>query len=79
MEFYKDAVIIMEREVDLPSLESTCIPNVFRDRTWAPFLSSLVDVHHVLVWEFFSNVVVEGDRLNCWVRGKDFIVSALSI
>ena len=66
MEFYKDAVIIMEREVDLPSLESTCIPNVFKDRTWAPVLCSLVDVHLVLVWEFFSNVVVEGDHLNCW-------------
>ena len=32
-EYYKDAVIIMEREVDLPSLENTSILDVFRDHT----------------------------------------------
>ena len=63
--FYKDAVIIVEREVDLPSLENTCIPDVFKECTWAPLLTGSVDVHHVLVREFFSNVVVKGDRLNC--------------
>ncbi|KAL0010987.1 hypothetical protein SO802_006095 [Lithocarpus litseifolius] len=78
-EFYKDVVIIVEKEVDLPSFESTCILNVFRDRTWAPFLTSLVDVHHVLVQEFFLNAVVKGNHLNCWVRGKEFTLSAVSI
>ena len=63
--FYKDAVIIVEREVDLPSLENTCIPDVFKECTWAPLLTGSVDVHHVLVQEFFSNAVVKGDRLNC--------------
>ena len=63
--FYKDAVIIVEREVDLPSLKNTCIPDVFKECTWAPLLTGSVDVHHVLVQEFFSNAVVKGDRLNC--------------
>ena len=78
-EFYKDAVIIMERDVDFGSLEGTFIPNVFRDRTWAPLLTCLVDVHHILIREFFSNAIVEGDHLNCWVRGKEFTILAMSI
>ena len=32
-DFYKEAVIIVEREVDLGSLENTFILNVFRDLT----------------------------------------------
>ena len=65
--------------MDLPSLKNTCISDVFKDRTWAPFLTGSVDVQHVLVQEFFSNAVVKGDHLNCWVKGKEFIVPALSI
>ena len=78
-EYYKDAVIIVERKVNLPSLKSTFILDVFRDRTWAPLLIGSVDVHHVLVREFFSNAVVEGDHVNYWVRGKEFTISAMSI
>ena len=63
-EYYKDAVIIVEREVDLPSLENTFILNVF-SHTSAPLLLGSVDVHHILVREFFLNAVVEGDHLNC--------------
>lgn len=76
---YKDVVIIVQREVDLPSLKSIFIPDVFKNCTWAPLLTGSVDVHHILVWEFFSNAVMEGDHLNCWVRGKEFTVSAMSI
>ena len=77
-EYYKDAVIIVEMEVDLRSLESTIIPEVFRDCTWAPLLIGSVDVHHILVRDFL-NAIVEGDHLNCWVRGKEFTISAMSI
>ena len=78
-EYYKDAIIIVEREVDLPSLKGTFIPNMFRDHTWAPLLTGSLDVHHILVWKFFSNAIMEGNHLNCWVKGKEFIVSAMSI
>jgi len=64
-EYYKDAIIIVEREVDLPYLESTFNPDVFRDRTWAPLLIGSVYVHHILVREFFLNAIVEGYHLNC--------------
>ena len=39
---------------------------MFRDCIWAPLLTSSMDVHHVLVREFFLNAIVEGDHLNCW-------------
>ena len=32
-EFYKEAISIVKREVDLKSLESTFIPDVFKDHT----------------------------------------------
>ena len=70
---------LLWREVDFGSLEGTFTPNVFRDRTWNPPLTCLVDVHHILIWEFFLNAIVEGDHLNCWVRGKEFTISAMSI
>ena len=49
LEYYKDAIIIVERKVNLPSLKSTFILDVFRDCTWAPLLTGSVDVHHILV------------------------------
>ena len=65
--------------MDLRSLEDTFIPDVLKDYTWVPLLIGLVDVHHILVWEFFLNAIVEGDHLNCWVRGKEFTISTMSI
>lgn len=64
-EFYKEVVIIVEREVDLESLKSTSIPNVFKDHTWAPFLTSLVEVHDILIQKFLSNALMERDHFNC--------------
>lgn len=79
LEFYKKAVIIVERKVDLESLESTFIPNVFKDHTWAPLLTGLVEVHDILIQNFLSNTLVEGNHLNCWVKGKEFSISTMSI
>ncbi|KAK9988628.1 hypothetical protein SO802_028867 [Lithocarpus litseifolius] len=69
----------MEKEVDFESLESTFIPNMFKDRTWAFLLTGLVAVHNILIREFFLNAIMEGDHLNCWVRGKEFTILAMSI
>ena len=49
LEYYKDAIIIVEREVNLPSLEGIFIPDVFKDPTWAPLLTGSMYVHHILV------------------------------
>ena len=78
-EFYKEVVIIVEREVDLKSLECTFIPDMFRDRSWAFLLIGLVEVHNILIQEFFSNALVEEDHLNCWVKGKEFSILTMSI
>ena len=36
---YKDKMIIMERVVQMESLEDTFIPEVFKDRTWTKLLN----------------------------------------
>ena len=36
---YKRATIIMERVVKLETLEDTCIPEVFKERTWTKLLN----------------------------------------
>ena len=65
--------------MDLRSLEDTFIPDVLKDYTWVPLLIGSVDVHHILVREFFLNAIVEEDHLNCWVRRKEFTIFAMSI
>ena len=39
-DWYKDKTIIMERVVQLESLEGTFIPKVFKERTWTKLLNS---------------------------------------
>lgn len=77
-EFYKEVMIIVERKVDLESLESTFILCVFRDHTWAPLLTGLVQVHDILIQKFLLNALVEGDHLYRWVRGNEFSISTMS-
>ena len=72
-------MIIVEREVNLESLSYTFIPEVFRDRVWGPFLTGFGIVYDPLIREFFSNAIMEGDQLNCWIRGTKFSVSPTSI
>jgi len=77
-EYYKDVVIIVERGVDLVSLENTFIPKVFWERTWTKLLNPSGDVYDCIIKEFFANAFVE-DHLNCWVQGKEFTISRESI
>ena len=65
---YKDKTIIMERVVQLESLEGTFIPKVFIERTWTKLLNPVGVVYLEIIKEFFSNAVVNGDRIECWVR-----------
>ena len=72
---YKRATIIMERVVQLETLEDTFIPEVFKERTWTirEFFYSKI------IREFFSNATMEGDHINCWVRHKEFVITKDSI
>ena len=62
---YKDKTIIMGRVVQLESLEGTFIPEVFKERTWTKLLNPVGVVYLEIIKEFFSNAVVNGDRIKC--------------
>ena len=76
---YKRAIIIMERVVRMETLEDTCIPDVFKERTWTKLLNPSGNVYSKIIKEFFSNASVDGDHINCWVRHKEFVITRESI
>ena len=72
---YKDKMIIMERVVQLESLEGTFIPEVFKERTWTKLLNPNGVIYLEIIKEFFPNAVMDGDRIECWVRHKEFVIT----
>ena len=68
----------MERVVKLETLEDTFIPEVFKERTWTKLLNFVRVVYSEII-EFFLNATVEGDRIDCWVRHKEFVITSDSI
>ena len=72
---YNKATIIMERVVQLESLTDTFIPKVFKERTWTKLLNSVGIVYSEIIKEFFSNAAVDGDRIECWVRHKEVVIT----
>ena len=76
---YKDKTIIMERVVQLESLEGTFIPEVFKERICTKLLNPIRVVYLEITKEFFSNAVVNGDRIKYWVRHKEFVITRDSI
>ena len=76
---YKNASIFLERTVDIESLKDTFISEVFKEKTWTKLLNPMGDVYDCIIREFFANAFVEGDHINCWVRGREFTVSRDSI
>ena len=62
---YNKATIVMERVVQLESIEDTFIPEVFKERTWTKLLNPVGVVYSEIIKEFFSNATVEGDTINC--------------
>ena len=76
---YKWAPIILERTVDLDSLEGTFILDVFKGGTWTKLLNPRGDVFEIIIREFFANAIVEGDHINYWLRGKEFSIMKESI
>ena len=61
---YNDKTIIMERVVQMESLEDTFIPEVFKDRTWTKLLNPSGVVYSEIFKEFFSNANVEENHIN---------------
>ena len=71
-QFYEKAPIIQERFVDLVDLKDSFIPSCFQDRGWEKLLSDLPRVCEPLIREFYANVVLREDEINCWIRGHEF-------
>ena len=72
---YKRATIIMERVVQLDTLEDMFIPDVFKESTWMKLLTLTGNVYSKIIKEFFSNASVDKDQINCWVRHKEFVIT----
>ena len=77
--YYKRALIIMERVVAMETIENTFIPEVFKERTQTKLLNPVGKVYPKIVIEFFANAFVGGERINCWLRGRAFSVTRESI
>ena len=72
---YKGATIIMKRVVNLESLEDTFILEVFKERTWTKLLNPVEVVYSEIIRELFSNAAIDGDRIECWVNNKEFVIT----
>ena len=72
---YKRALIVRKRFVDLKALEGTFILDVFKERTWTKLFNLMGNVFEDIICEFFTNAIVEGDHINCWLRRREFFVS----
>ena len=72
---YNKATIIMERVVQLKSLKDTFILEVFKERTWTKLLNPVRVVYSEIINVFFTNAAVDGDRIECWVRHKEFVTT----
>ena len=72
---YKGATIIMERVANLESLEGTFILEVFKVKTWTKILNPFKVVYLEIMREFFSNAAIDGDRIECWVRHNEFVIT----
>ena len=73
--YFWDAPLLVEKVVDQSSLLDTNIPTWFATKDWNFILSNLEDAYENLVKEFDANAIVEGEEINCWVRGKRFSVT----
>ena len=71
--------IIEERCVDLVDLKDIFTPTYFEGRDWEKLLSGLPGVCEPLIIEFYSNVKIREDELDCWVRGHEFTLDAHDI
>ena len=60
-------------------LKDTFIPTCFEGRGWEKLLSGLPGVCEPLIREFYSNVKIKEDELDCWVRGLEFTLDAHDI
>ena len=52
---------------------------VFKERMCSKLLNLMGKVYEEIIWEFYANAIVEGDRINCWLKGREFYVTRETI
>ena len=70
--YFKEALILVERVLKQGSLLDTNISKWFANRDWNFLLSNLEEPYEQMVKEFYAKAISEGDELKCWVRGQNF-------
>lgn len=78
-DFFMKGTIIQERFVDLHDLKDTFILECFEGRGWEKLLSDLPAVYDPLIREFYANVIIKDEEMNCWVRGYEFTLDSHDI
>ena len=73
-QFYAKAPIIPKHFVDLTDLKDYFIPSYFQDRGWDKLLGDLPKVCEPLIREFYANVILREDEIDCWIRGHEFTI-----
>ena len=73
--YFQDASLLVKRAIDHPSLLDTNILVWFATKDWNFLLSNLEDAYENLVKEFYANAIIEGEEIQCWVKGKSFSVT----
>ena len=66
---------MVEWIVRFDTLGSTFILGIFEDKDWANLLGNFEDPIDELIMEFYSNARFTGVELQCWVQGKEFIIT----
>ena len=57
--------------MDLANLKDYFIPGCFQDKGCDKLLGDLPGVCESLIREFYANVVLREDDINCWIRGHE--------
>ena len=60
--------------MDLVDLKDYFIPSCFQDRGWEKLLDDLPRVCEPLIRKFYSNVILQKDEIDCWIRGHEFTI-----
>ena len=55
-------------------LHSGCVQRKDMDK-----VNLMGDVFENIIRKFFANAIVEGDHINCWLRGKEFSITRCKV
>ena len=72
---FKNAPTVVKQIILFDTLGSTFILRIFAEKDWVNLFRNFEDPIDELVKEFYSNARFTEVEFQCWVRGKDFIIT----